>query len=72
MQKYIKVMKPGTTKSQLVEAEKVDFYRQYGWEPAVVEVVAKLRPPKKTAQPEPAVDATASVEVVGTDDNKGE
>jgi hypothetical protein len=60
MQKYVKVVKPG--KSQMVEADRVDFYKQFGWEPEVVEVTAKLKPPKKTVQPEPAVD-----EEVGTD-----
>ena len=60
MQKYVKVVKPG--KSQMVEADRVDFYRQFGWEPEVVEVTARLKPPKKTVKPEPAVD-----EEVGTD-----
>jgi hypothetical protein len=60
MGNYIKVVKPG--KSQMIEADKVDFYRQFGWEPAVVEITAKLKPPKKTVQPEPTVD-----EEVGTD-----
>lgn len=62
--KYIKVVKPG--KSQLVEEDKVDFYRQYGWEPEVVEVTAVLRPAKKTVKPKPAVE-----EEVGTV-NEGE
>jgi hypothetical protein len=60
MGNYIKVVKPG--KSQMIEADKVDFYRQFGWEPEVVEITAKLKPAKKTVQPEPTVD-----EEVGTD-----
>lgn len=69
MEKYTRVIKPGTNKSQMVETDRVDFYRQYGWEP---EEKIVLRPPKKTAKTEPAEDAGASVEEVGTDDNKGE
>jgi hypothetical protein len=73
--KLVKVHKPGTNKSQLVEADRVEFYRQYGYEPVVVEVKATVKPVKKTAKPEPAVEEVAeaapSVEVVG-DDNKGE
>jgi hypothetical protein len=66
--KYTKVIKPGTNKSQMVETERVDFYRQYGWEPAVVEVTAKLKAPKtKTVMPIPAVE-----EEVGNDDIIGE
>ena len=73
MNKYVKVIKPGTTKTQMIEAERVDFYRQYGWEPERDEVIAVLKPPKKkTVKPEPAVDAGASEEEVGTDDNKGD
>ncbi len=73
MQKYVKVIKPGTNKTQMVEADKIDFYRQYGWEPETQEVTAVLRPVKrKTVKPEPAVDAVASLEEVGTDDNKGD
>lgn len=73
MQKYVKVIKPGTNKTQMVEADKVNFYRQYGWEPETQEVTAVLRPAKrKTVKPEPAVDAVASLEEVGTDDNKGD
>lgn len=74
MGNYVKVVKPNTNKSQMVEADKVDFYRQYGWEPEVAEVAAKLKAPKKTAKAEPAVDYTLSVdaevvsnEEVGTD-----
>lgn len=73
MQKYVKVIKPGTNKTQMVEADRVDFYRQYGWEPEQQEVMVVLRSPKKkTVKPEPTVDAVASIEEVGTDDNKGE
>lgn len=60
--KYIKLIKPGTNKSQLVEADKVEFYKQYGWEPEVKQVTARLKPPKKTAKAEPAVEYTLSVE----------
>lgn len=71
--KYIKVTKPGTTKSQLVEADRVDFYRQYGWEPVVQEVTAVVRPRKNTAKAEPAVEDTSSEQEVGTQDElKGE
>jgi hypothetical protein len=73
--KYVKVHKPGTSKTQLVEVDKVDFYKQYGWEPVVTEVKASVKP-RKTAQSKPAVDevvvATESDEEVGTDDTKGE
>jgi hypothetical protein len=75
MNKYTKVHKPGTNKTQMVESDRVDFYRQYGWEPEAAEVVAKLKAPKKTAKAEPAVEYTLSVdaevvdakEEVGTD-----
>lgn len=72
--KYIKLIKPGTGKSQLVEPEKVDFYRQYGWEPQAqdTEVRAVLKPRKKTAKAEPAVEEVSSLEEVGTQDDKGE
>ena len=67
--KYIKIIKPGTNKSQLVESAKVDFYRQYGWEPSVQEAKAVVKPRKNTAKAEPAVEgATPSVEEVGTQD----
>jgi hypothetical protein len=72
MAKYIKVIKPGTNKSQMVEVERIDFYRQYGWEPESQEVIAVLRPPKKTAKPKPAVEEVSSVEEVGTEDIKGD
>jgi hypothetical protein len=72
MQKYVKVHKVGTNKTQLVEADKVDFYRQYGWEPVVTEVTAVLRPPKKSVKPKPTVEEQSSVEEVGTEDIKGE
>lgn len=68
--KFVKVIKPGTTKTQLVEPDRVDFYRQYGWEPEP-EIQAVLKPRKKTAKPGPAVEVSASFEVVG-DDTKGE
>lgn len=73
MNKYVKVVKPGTNKSQMVEADKVDFYRQYGWEPEVAVVTAKLKSPKKTAKAEPAVEYTMSVEaeVVDTQEEVG-
>lgn len=67
MANYVKMSKPGTNKTQLVEADKVNFYRQYGWEPEVVEITAKLRAPKKTVMPKPTVE-----EEVGTEDIKGE
>ena len=71
--KYIKVIKPGTSKNQLVEADKVDFYRQYGWEPAVQEVTAVVKPRKNTVKAEPAVEVNASEQEVGTQDElKGE
>lgn len=70
--KYVKIHKPNTTKTQLVEADSVDRYRQYGWEPVIEEITAELKPRKKTVKPEPTVDAGASQEEVGTDDNKGE
>lgn len=66
--KYVKVHKPGTGKTQLVESDKVDFYRQYGWEPVVIEAKAHARSPKKTVKPEPTVDTGVSIEEVGTDD----
>lgn len=69
MSKYVKLIKPGTNKTQMVETDRVDFYRQYGWEP---EEKIVLRAPKKTVKPEPTVDVSASEEEVGTDDNKGE
>lgn len=62
---YIKLIKPGTTKTQLVEADQVDFYKQYGWEPEVAEVVALLKPRKKTAKPEPAVDEEVGKDIEG-------
>lgn len=72
---YVKVHKPGTNKSQLVEADKIDFYRQYGYEPVIVEAKATVKPLKKTAKPEPAVEEVAEaatpVQEVG-DDTKGE
>lgn len=74
--KYVKLVKPGTNKSQVIETDKVDFYRQYGWEPAVQEVTAVLRPRKKTAKTEPAVEEVAeaapSVEEVGNDEQQGD
>ncbi len=70
--KYIKVIKPGSAKSQLVEADKVDFYRQYGWEPEITEASAKLKPRKNTAKAEPAVEDTSSEQEVGKDELKGD
>ena len=71
--KYVKLHKPNTTKTQLVEVDRVDFYRQYGWEPVDEEITAVLKPRKKTVKAEPAVEDTSSQEEVGTqDDNKGE
>lgn len=74
MGNYVKVIKPGTNKTQMVEADKVDFYRHYGWEPEAAVVTAKLKAPKKTAKAEPAVEYTLSIdaevvsnEEVGTD-----
>jgi hypothetical protein len=63
MGNYVKVVKPG--KSQIIEADKVDFYRQFGWEPEVVEITAKLKPAKKTVQPEPAVDQEVGTDIQG-------
>ena len=70
--KYIKVIKPGTGKSQLVEADKVDFYKQYGWEQEFQEVSAVLKPRKKTAKAEPAVEGDSSQEEVSKDELKGD
>ena len=71
--KYTRLIKPGTTKTQLVESDRVDFYRQYGWEPVIEEITAVLKPRKKTAKAEPAVEDVSSQEEVGTqDDNKGD
>ena len=61
MSKYVKAIKPGTTKSQLVELDKVDFYRQYGWEPEQV----KVSKPKKTVQPEPTVEEEVGNDIIG-------
>ena len=73
--KLVKVHKPGTNKSQLVEADKIEFYKQYGYEPVVIEAKATVKPIKKTAKPEPAVEevaeAVTSIQEVG-DDTKGE
>lgn len=76
--KLVRVHKPGTNKSQLVDADKIEFYKQYGYEPVEtepVEVKAALKPAKKTAKPEPAVEEVAEaatpVQEVG-DDTKGE
>ena len=67
--KYTKIIKPNTTKTQIIESDRVDFYRQYGWEPEITEVPVK----KKTVKAEPAVEVTVtSSQEVGTDDNKGE
>ena len=68
--KYVKIHKPNTTKTQLVEADSVDRYRQYGWEPVIEEITAQLKPRKKTAKAEPAVESveiTDSVKEVGND-----
>lgn len=78
--KYTRLIKPGTTKSQIVESDRVDFYRQYGWEPedSVVEVTATVYPvKKKTAKSTPAVEYTLMVnadsqEEVVTNDNQGD
>jgi len=70
MGNYVKVVKPGTSKTQMVEADKVDFYRQYGWEPEAAEVVAKLKAPKKTAKAEPAVEYTLSVDAEVVESNE--
>lgn len=70
MGNYVKVVKPNTNKSQMVEADRVDFYRQYGWEPEAVEVAAKLKSPKKTAKAEPAVEYTLSVDAEVVDANE--
>ncbi len=79
MDKYTKVHKPGTNKTQMVEADRVDFYRQYGWEP-LEQITAELKAPKKTAKSKPAVEYTMtvepevvdSVEEVGDDTIKGD
>lgn len=72
--KYIRVIKPGTGKNQMILPEQIEFYRQYGWEPEQEqEITAVLKPRKKTVKAEPAVEDTSSVEEVGTqDDNKGD
>lgn len=64
--KMTKMIKPGTTKTQVVESDRVDFYRQYGW------TLEQVQAPKKTAKAEPAVEEQSSVEEVGTDDTKGD
>lgn len=70
--KYVRVIKPGTNKSQLVETDRVEFYKQYGWEPVVQEVTAVVRPRKTTVKAEPAVEEQSSEQEVGKDDNKGD
>lgn len=70
--KYVRVIKPGTNKSQLVETDRVEFYRQYGWEPVVQEAAAVVRPRKNTAKAEPAVEVSASEQEVGKDELKGD
>jgi hypothetical protein len=62
MSEYVKVIKPGTTKNQIVEAGQVDFYRQYGWEP---ETAVKVPKQKKTVQPEPAVEEEVGSDIKG-------
>lgn len=69
--KYVKMQK-SPNKTQLVEADRVDFYRQYGWEPVITQVTAHARAPKKTVKPEPAVEEGSSEQEVGTDDTKGD
>lgn len=66
--KYTKLIKPGTTKTQMVESDRVDFYRQYGWQPEITAAAPK----KKTAKAEPAVEDVSSNQEVGTEDTKGE
>ena len=57
MSKFVKLNKPGTTKYQSVESEKVDYYRQFGWEPVEPqEEKIVLHPAKKTAKKQPAVE----------------
>lgn len=70
--KYVRVIKPGTNKSQLVEADRVEFYKQYGWEPVVQEITAVVRPRKNTAKAEPAVEVNTSEQEVGKDEIKGD
>lgn len=78
--KYTRLIKPGTSKTQIVESDRVDFYRQYGWLPetAVVEATAVVYPvKKKTAKSTPAVEYTLMVnadspEEVVTNDNRGD
>lgn len=78
--KYTRLIKPGTGKTQIVESDRVDFYRQYGWEPetSVVEATAVVHPvKKKTAKSTPAVEYTLMVnadspEEVVTNDNRGD
>jgi hypothetical protein len=68
MSTLVKVVKPGTNKNQLVEPDKIDFYRQFGWEPEQPIVVTAKPTKKKTVEPEPAVE-----EEVGTiTSDKGE
>lgn len=65
----IKIIKPGTNKSQLVNPDKVDFYRQYGYVPESEPQLAPApKSRKKTVKAEPAVEDTSSVEEVGTQD----
>lgn len=55
--KFIKLHKPGTTKTTLVSPEHVEQHRIYGWEPVEpVEIKAVLKPRKKTVKSEPTVD----------------
>jgi hypothetical protein len=64
----IKIIKPGTTKSQLVKADLVDFYRQYGYVPeSDLQETPAPKSKKKTVSPAPAVE-----EEVGNDENIGE
>lgn len=64
----IKLVKPGTTKSQLVKPDQVDFYRQYGYVPeSDLQETPAPKSKKKTVTPPPAVE-----EEVGTDDNIGD
>ena len=58
--KYTTVVKQGTTKTQLIETDRVEFYRQYGWEPVEGNPV-KTKP----AKPEPAVEQEVGNDIQG-------
>lgn len=72
----IKIIKPGTPKYLWVTPEEFEQYKTFGWEQEQQEqqeVRAVLKPRKKTAKAEPAVEDVSSNEEVGIQDElKGE